>query len=253
MRLLWGAHYSGSQEYQNPEPLYISQEHALLFMRYWPGDTFLTLFYKSSAYGRRRRMALLEDYLRSAARWLVDFQTIYSSPEEKEMPLEMLDFEAQPAAVTFLDGATRQRIMHKMRSLENTLPTLNGTYVHDQYLFRNVLYRNGAVCVVDFPHLRIGWPLYDFFTFYTGIERLKQYPFSSAATCDLMKEVFAVTYLSEKGLHYDREVVDALWAIYLIGHIAKRYRYKQFRGIRGFVNNIFVKQMFQTVASWSLR
>ena len=62
MRLLWETHYARRQKYEIPEPLYISQEHALLFMRYWPGDTFLPLSYKSVAMGRRRRMVLLENY-----------------------------------------------------------------------------------------------------------------------------------------------------------------------------------------------
>jgi hypothetical protein len=76
MRLLWSTRYAASPKYHIPEPLYLNQEHALLFMRYWPGDTLLPLLYKSAIRGQRQRVALLEDYIQAAAGWLVDFQAI---------------------------------------------------------------------------------------------------------------------------------------------------------------------------------
>jgi len=251
MRLLWRTHYAGNPNYHIPEPLYIDAEHALLFMRYWPGDSFLPLFYKCAARGRQRRISLVEDYAQSTARWLVDFQDIYSSPEEKEIPSEMLDFETPLEQAAFLDRATQRRVIQKMRSLREAIPKLRETYVHDQYLFRNILYNNGDVCVVDFPHFRIGWPLYDFFTFYTGIERLKQYPFISKATCDLMKDVFARTYFLTKGIDFDAQALENLWACFVVVYVGKRYKYKKFGGLRGAVNNMFVKQMFGKLAMWS--
>jgi hypothetical protein len=251
MRLLWGAHYAESQKYHIPEPLYLNKENALLFMRYWPGETLLPILYKSVTRGRRQRAALLEDYIQAAAGWLVDFQDIYSSVEDKPIPSELLDFDAQLTTATYLDSTARQRIIHKMRGLEKSLPALKDTYVHDQYLFRNILYRNGEVCVVDFPHFRTGWPLYDFFTFYTGIERLKQYPFISDAKCDWMKDLFAEAYFSQKGIGFDAQALENLWAFFLIGYVAKRYKYKKIAGVRGTLNNIFVEQMFAKLPEWS--
>jgi hypothetical protein len=162
-----------------------------------------------------------------------------------------MDFETKLAQATYLDSAARQRIIEKMRSLQNTLPELKETYVHDQYLFRNILYRNGEICVVDFPHFRIGWPLYDFFTFYTGIERLKQYPLISDVTCDRMKDMFGRAYFSAKGISFDAQVVETLWAFFLVAYVAKRYKYKNIAGVRGALNNIFVKQIFGKLSAWS--
>jgi len=251
MRLLWRTHYARNQKYHIPEPLYIDEEHALLFLRYWPGESILSLFYRSAVGGRQRRIAIMEDYVRNAARWLVDFQDIHSSVRAKEIPSETLDFEAQLTTATYLTRTVRQRIIDKMRGLQESLPKLRETYVHDQYLFRNILYNNGEVCVFDFPHFRIGWPLYDFFTFYTGIERLKQYPFFSETTSDLMKSVFACTYFTKKGICYDAKVLENLWAFFIVGYVGKRYRHKDIGGIRRIVNNIFVKKMFGKLAKWS--
>jgi hypothetical protein len=253
MRLLWREHYFDNPNYHIPEPLYIDEEHALLFMRYWPGESFLRLFYKCAARGRQRRVSLVRDCVQSAASWLIDFQDIYSSGEEKQIPVEMLDFESQLMTATHLNVATRRRIIEKMLGLQKSLPKLRETYVHDQYLFRNIIYRNGEICVVDLPNVRIGWPLYDFFTFYTGVERLKQYPFISNATCKLAKDAFAYAYLSQKGIRYDAEELENLWAFFLVGYVERRYKYRQSRGIRGTLNDIFVRQMFSKLAKWSER
>jgi hypothetical protein len=251
MQLLWDAHYGGNQIYHIPEPLYLSEEHSLLFMRHWPGNTFLSLLYKSAMRGRRRRAALIENYVHGAARWLVDFQGICSSVEDKPIPSELMDFETKLAQATYLDSAARQRIIEKMRGLQNTLPALKETYVHDQYLFRNILYREGEICVVDFPHFRIGWPLYDFFTFYTGIERLKQYPLISDSTCDWMKDLFADAYFLQKGVRFETQILQDLWAFFAVAYVGKRYKYKNIGGMRGTVNNMFVKQMFRKLVKWS--
>jgi hypothetical protein len=162
-----------------------------------------------------------------------------------------LDFEFQLKKTAYLDRAARQRIIDKMRGLQNTLPALKDTYVHDQYLFRNILYRNGEVCVVDFPHFRIGWPLYDFFTFYTGIERLKQYPLISDSTCDWMKDLFADSYFLQKGVRFETQILQDLWAFFAVAYVGKRYKYKNIGGMRGTVNNMFVKQMFRKLVKWS--
>ena len=251
MRLLWRTHYAHSEKYHIPEPLYVDEKHALFFLRYWPGESFLSLFYRSAACGRQRRISVVEDYVESAAKWLVDFQDIYCSVEEKEIPSELLDFETQLTTVTHLTQTVRQRIIHKMRGCQETLPTLRETYVHDQYLFRNILYNNGEICVVDFPHFRTGWPLYDFLTFYTGIERLKQYPFIPDTTADFMKSVFACTYFSKKGIRYDAKTLENLWAFFIVGYVGKRYKNKDIGRIRGIVNNIFIRQMFDKLAKWS--
>ena len=251
MQLLWREHYCQGNKYQIPEPLYVDKTHKLLFLRYWPGDGFLSLFYRSAMGGRQQSIPIAEDYAENAARWLVDFQQIYSLADKKEVPTELLDFSKQLTTMQGFSAAVRERIGDKMRGLQDTLPRLRDTYVHDQYLSRNILYKVGAICVIDFPHFRTGWPLYDFLTFYTGIERLKQYPFFSDATAELMKEVFAQTYLSSKGLCYDAEWLENLWAFFILGYVAKRYSNKDVGRVRGLVNNAFIKQMLRKLASWS--
>ena len=249
---LWNSHYAYSRKYHIPQPLYLDEEHALLFMRYWAGETLLPVLYKSAACGRKMRNALLESYIHNAARWLVDFQGGYSSVDHKTIPSEMLEFESQLATVPSLDSATRRRISDKMRGLVSGFPRMPDTYVHDQYLFRNILKRDNEVCVVDFPHFRIGWPLYDFFTFYTGVERLDQYPFVRSKTCAWMKNVFAEAYFSYSPVRLDAEVVDHLWALFIAVYIQKRYKYKKFNGFRGTMNNMFVERMFRKLAKWSM-
>jgi hypothetical protein len=236
-------------EFHIPEPLYLDSEHSLLFLRYWSGETFLSMFYRFVLTGRSRGVSILEDYVKNAAKWLVDFQNI-NLCEKEEVPFEILNFEEQVSGVGYLTGSVRQRIIAKMRGLVGTLPTLRETYVHDQYLFRNILYNSGEVCVVDFPHFRSGWPLYDFFSFYTGLERLKQYPLIPNPTADLMKSIFARTYFAEKGMGYDARAFDNLWAFFIVAYVGKRYRNKDIGSIRGIVNNIFIKKMFDKLREW---
>lgn len=249
---LWNAHYAPSRKYHIPQPLYVDDEHALLFMEYWPGETLLTLLYQSLVRSRRARNAVLESYIHNAARWLVDFQGIYTSADQKSLPQEMLEFETRLAGIPSLQAATRRRISDKMRGLISGMPLMPDTYVHDQYLFRNILKRTDEVCVVDFPHFRIGWPLYDFFTFYTGVERLEQYPFIPGKTCAWMKKAFAEAYFSSNSVRLDMAVVDNLWALFIAAYIQKRYKYKTLGGLRGAMNNMFVERMFRKLAKWSM-
>ena len=251
MRDLWTKHYAETPKYHIPEPLYLDREHCLLFMRYWPGESFLSLFYKSAFRGHLGSSPLVESYVRCIAEWLVDFQGLYSSVDEREVPTEMLNFDAQLNQMSFLDPTDRRRISQKLSGMKSAMPRLRDSYVHDQYLFRNILYNNGAVCVVDFPHFKTGWPLYDFFTFYTGLERLKQYPFVSSAAAERMKDLFMQTYCSAKGIRYDRQELENLWVFFVVAYVGQRYRYKKFGGLRGTVNNRFVRKMFDKLSQWS--
>jgi hypothetical protein len=251
MTLLWRTHYAWTERYHIPEPLYIDSERALLFLRYWPGESFLSIFYKSIAVDRQKRAAMLKDYVEGAAKWLADFQSIYRTKEEKGAPQELFNFEERISSVNYLDRGVRQRIIDKMTDLRGTLPKLPETYVHDQYLFRNILYRRGEVCVVDFPHFRTGWPLYDFFTFYTGLERLKQYPLFSKALADSMKDLFARAYFAEKATRYDQTDLENTWAFFIAEHIGQRYRNRTIGRIRAIVNDSFIKKMYDKLSEWS--
>jgi hypothetical protein len=251
MTLLWRAHYAWTKRYHIPEPLYLDSERALLFLRYWPGESFLSIFYKSIAAGRQKRAIMLEDYVEGAAKWLADFQRIYRTEEEKSAPHELLNFEERISSVNYLDRGIRQRIIDKMRHIARALPRFSETYVHDQYLFRNILYSRGEVCVVDFPHFRTGWPLYDFFTFYTGLERLKQYPLFSSALADSMKDIFARAYFAEKDTRYDQTDLENIWAFFIAEHVGQRYRNRTIGRIRAVVNNSFIKGMYDKLSEWA--
>jgi hypothetical protein len=251
MRLLWSEHYCRADQYQIPEPLYLAEKHELLFLRFWPGDSFLRMYYRSLAEGRPRRHELAVSCARRAAQWLVDFQSIHSSGEEREAPSELLDFDGRLAAMTQLNPGLRRRIGDKLRGLQRSLPALPDTYVHDQYLFRNILFNEEKICVIDFPHFRIGWPLYDFFTFYTGLERLKQYPLFPRVLVDSMKDAFARAYFAERGIRYDHKDLENLWAFFITGYVSQRYRNRTIGRVREIVNDSFIRKMYDRLGEWS--
>ena len=140
-------------------------------------------------------------------------------------------------------------MLDKVNSILKDLPVLYNTYVHDQYLFRNIIFSGDKVCVVDFPHIRHGWPLYDFFSFYTGLDRLKQYPLFTESLIKNMKQCFSYNYFKNSNINLEDEIIENFWALFIISTLKKRY--KTPKGVKGFVNRRFIQYTLDKLVEWS--
>ena len=252
MEMLWSQHYFRSQEYLIPKPLFlvIDGQDSLLFMEYFVGESFLPLFYKTR-FLHRRISTFLEEMARAVARWLADFQSIYRSQQKKPIPGVMFDYRRNLDGFGVLEHSDKSMIVHKMDAIVRDCPLYYDTYVHDQFLFRNIIFSEGKMCVLDFPHLGKGWPLYDFFTFLIGIDRLKQYPAFSDSDCELTKNCFTSEYVLKTGIEYDPEVFENMWALFAVANLRRRYR--RHSGVRGLLNDHFVSQTLEHLVAWSKR
>lgn len=248
MSILWSQHYSIQHKYLIPRPLFYDEKYSLLFLEHYNGVNFLTSLYKQyiSHYDKYK---LLEETVIPAARWLADFQSIYHSVESSHPPQIILDFEKKLDSCVVFREIDKQQIVMKMREISSHFPHCPDTFVHGQYLFRNILFRNGVICVLDFPDQRIGWPLYDFFRFLIGIDRLSQYPLIPISLRKLLKNCFIEEYILHSDLGFAREDLKNLWGLFVVGYI--REIYPKRKGARGILNDRFVYHTLKRLVSWS--
>jgi hypothetical protein len=109
------------------------------------------------------------------------------------------------------------------------------------------------VCAVDFPKLSNGWPLYDFLTFLVGIEKLELYPLISRADCEELKKRFVIEYCSAAEATYDTELIENLWAAYVIADLKRRYQRNRGIHLKGLGNSFFAYKTARRLAEWSKR
>ena len=253
MEMLWSQHYFREQKYVIPQPLLLVSDgqNSLLFLEYFSGQSFLTLYYRARLF-QKKTSTFLEEMASTVARWLADFQSIYRSQQKQPIPSVMLDYRRSLDAFGMLERRHKRMIAQKMDAMVRDCPLyFYDTYVHDQFLFRNIIFSEGKMCVVDFPYLWKGWPLYDFFTFLIGIDRLAQYPIFSDSACEIMKNCFISEYALSGGVEYDRKVFEDLWALFVVANLRRRYR--RHSGVRGLLNDRFVNQTSKRLVAWSKR
>src|SRR5690606_38946587 len=154
LHFLWNIHYSDAGRFAIPAPLAVDTMNSLLFLDYFPGQHFLTGLYKDLL--RAGGVTHTLTRIRSAAAWLADFQRISPSKTTSSPPPELLDHQSIIEALYPLDRSSKMALSRKVEIFLSDFPPFVYTYVHDQYLLRNILYDNDRICLVDFPHLRRG-------------------------------------------------------------------------------------------------
>jgi hypothetical protein len=165
----------------------------------------------------------------------------------------MVALEANVEGLRGLSSAEKQRVIGKMRLVIDTFPKYSDTLMTGQFLPRNIMFVDDdtKICGLDFPKLRKGWPFYDFLTFVVGIEKLQLYPFISETDCVELKESFVIEYCSSANITYDPELIENLWAAYLVADLRRRYQvYKGIR-LKGLGNSFFAYKMARRLANWS--
>jgi len=252
MQMLWTRHYSKSHKYVIPKPLFLDKTNSFLFLERVNGCSLLDGFYGKWS-SKTDKLKLLQSRVAGVAHWLVDFQNIYHSQDKRCIPDEMVDFEPNVNGLRGLNSADKRRMIGKMRMVIHSFPEYSETFVTSQFLPRNILFveDDSKVCVVDFPKLTKGWPMYDFLTFILGIEKLELYPFISRENCENLKEIFVTEYFAKAKIVYDPELIENLWAAYVIADLRRRYQvYKGIR-LKGFGNNVFAHKTVRRLADWS--
>jgi hypothetical protein len=252
MKMLWTRHYFASHKYIIPKPLFLDKTNNLLFLEGVHGCSLLHGFYKNVR-SKKDRLKLLQSRIAGVAHWLADFQRIYHSTDKRYTPDEVVDFEANVNRLRGLTTADKRRVIGKMRMVIDSFPMYSDTLITGQFLPRNIMFVDDdrKVCGVDFPKLRKGWPFYDFLTFIVGIEKLQLYPFISKTDCEELREVFVKEYCSSANMDCDSQLIDNLWAGYVIADLRRRYQiYKGLR-LKGFGNSIFAYRTVRRLADWS--
>jgi len=248
MVTLWSEHYFKQDKYLIPRPLFVDSQRSLLFTDYFVGENLVNLFYRRLLL-RRDAAAFLDETVASAARWLADFQSIHRSAHRIPVPSEMLGYETNVGNLRMLGDGDRKRIVGKANSAIRNCPRYPQTYVHGEYLPRNIIFRGEQICVVDFPDYRIGWPLYDVLRFLVGIDRLVQYPFISRSFCELAKARFVSEYIAQSHIEHEARTLENLWAPFVLTYV--RRMYPRHKDIRGALNDQFVSQVLRRLVSWS--
>jgi hypothetical protein len=198
---------------------------------------------------------VLESRIAGVADWLVDFQNIYRSDGKHGTPDEMRDFEGNVSRLPGLDAAERRRVTDKMCRVVDSFPELPETFVTNHFLPRNLMFvdNDSKICGVDFAKVANGWPLYDFLTFMLGIEKLELYPFITRVDCEKLKEIFISEYSRKANIAYDEELIENLWATYVIADLRRRYQRQRGIRLKGFGNSLFAYKTVRRLAEWSNR
>jgi hypothetical protein len=246
---LWSRHYYNQVKFLIPKPLYFDRKNTLLFIETFSGESFLHTLYKKLFSHQDNTIDFIKNAAILAAQWLTGFQSIFTSEEKKRIPNIFYDYEQTLATFDTLGKKEKSYIVGKLNNAVGHLPEFPDTYVHDQYLFRNILLQSDKICTFDFPNQRIGWPFYDFFRFQIGIDRLAQYPFIPFSYRTLLKEIFVSEYLNQSKLTHDRALVENFWGFFIVSYIRKIFPIQ--KGLRGKLSSHFINRTLNDLVSWS--
>jgi aminoglycoside/choline kinase family phosphotransferase len=252
MQMLWSRHYSNSEQFRIPKPVFLDKANSFLFLEEVQGYSFLHGFYTSAA-SKAEKLAILQAKVASAAQWLVDFQNIYQATEQRGIPPELMDYEAKINRMVGLTAAEKGRIARKMRDILDGLPAYRETLLTRHFLPRNLIFFDNPskICAVDFPKMSNGWPFYDVLTFLVGLEKLELYPLLSWADCEELKRTFIAEYSAARPICGGPEIIANLWAAYVVADLQRRYQRNRGIRLKGLGNNLFVYKTARRLARWS--
>lgn len=247
---LWHDHYGKNNSLTIPQPIYIDKINSLLFLENVNGKSFPNIMYKKLITVKNDQV-FLDETMGAAGRWLADFQSINLTEETTQIPEEMNLPNLEADIFLNLTEQERTRIADCVSDKLEDPPIFPKTFVHDQYLFRNLIYSSKSLCVVDFPFMRRGWPYYDVYRFTLGIDRLGQYPLVPRKYCKELKRYFLNEYVQHSSAVVETDTFDRYWGLFIVTYFGKLY--PRHKGIRGLMNKYFVNQLLDRLVIWSMK